>query len=160
MVEKAQLINVGRDLRVVDGLERTNDIRGQLLQFLRRDRRARRGRHRGRPGRAVERRLIACLCPRLVHCLTLASSPAVPQAKKSCALISASASASTSALVLYMAKEARQVAVTPSRCISGWAQWWPARTATPERSIMVEMSCGCRPSMPKATMAPLSAAVP
>src|SRR5437868_11736781 len=34
--------------------------------------------------------------------------------KKSRALISASARASTSALVLYMANEARQVAVTPS----------------------------------------------
>ena len=81
-------------------------------------------------------------------------------AKKSCALISASASASTSALVLYMANEARHVAVTPSRSISGCAQWWPARTATPERSMMVEMSCGCSPSMLKETMAPLSLALP
>src|SRR5581483_5778251 len=54
--------------------------------------------------------------------------------KKSCALISASASASTSPLVLYMANEARHVAVTPRRSISGWAQWCPARTATPDRS--------------------------
>ena len=26
------------------------------------------------------------------------------------------------------------VAETPSRAISGWVQWWPARTATPSQS--------------------------
>ncbi|AKO96661.1 hypothetical protein MALG_01476 [Marinovum algicola DG 898] len=36
-----------------------------------------------------------------------------PQAKRSCASSSASISASTSASVLYMPNEARQVAVTP-----------------------------------------------
>ena len=75
-------------------------------------------------------------------------------------LISASTSASTSACVLYMANDARHVAVTPRRSISGCAQWWPARTATPERSMMVEMSCGCRPSIVNETIAPLPGAVP
>src|SRR5262245_27666190 len=43
-------------------------------------------------------------------------------AKNSRAFTSASASASTSAFVLYIANEARQVAVTPRRSISGIAQ--------------------------------------
>ncbi len=57
---------------------------------------------------------------------------------------SASARASTSSGVLYRAKEARQVEVTPKRASSGLAQWVPARTATPERSIIVATSCGMR----------------
>src|SRR5690606_19560812 len=40
----------------------------------------------------------------------------------SCTLRSASTSASTSARVLYMAKDARAVAETPKRSMSGWAQ--------------------------------------
>ena len=66
--------------------------------------------------------------------------------------IRASARTSTSARVLYMAKEARQVAVTPKRCSSGWVQWVPARTATPARSITVATSWACAPSMLKETM--------
>src|SRR5262249_58748600 len=54
-----------------------------------------------------------------------ASEHRPPHAKKSCALISASTRALTSALVLYMANEALHVAATPSRSIRGWAQWWP-----------------------------------
>src|SRR5579871_6023923 len=69
-----------------------------------------------------------------------------PQAKKLCALCKASASRSTSSKVLYMPKEARQVAVVPKRASSGCAQWVPARTATPSRSMIVEMSCGWAPS--------------
>ena len=45
------------------------------------------------------------------------------QAKKSCALMRASARASTSAFVLYIPNDARHVAVTPSRSINGCAQW-------------------------------------
>ena len=48
-----------------------------------------------------------------------------------------SAKRSRSSLVLYIAIDARTVATTPKRCISGWAQWWPARTATPLRSSTV-----------------------
>src|ERR1700704_3571328 len=55
-----------------------------------------------------------------------------------------------------MPKLARAVAGTPSRCISTWAQWWPARTATPWRSRISEMSCACTPSRSKETMPPRS----
>src|SRR5687768_1910616 len=40
---------------------------------------------------------------------------------------SPSTRASASAVVLYAANDARAVAPTPRRRISGWAQWWPAR---------------------------------
>ena len=39
-------------------------------------------------------------------------------------------------------------------------QWVPARTATPERSMMVATSCGCAPFISKETIAPFSRAVP
>jgi hypothetical protein len=155
LVDQPQLVDVGGNLGVVHGLQGRDDVGGELLQLLRRDRRA--GRRR-----RTHRLLYLGVHGQLHSLLPL---PACGERvgihpKKSRALISASASASTSALVLYMANDARQVAVTPRRSISGWAQWWPARTATPERSMMVEMSCGCRPSMPNETMAPLSFAVP
>ena len=40
---------------------------------------------------------------------------------------------------------------TPSRSISGWAQWWPARTATPWRSRISETSWAWTPSSSKET---------
>ena len=173
LVDQSQLVDVGRDLGVVDGLERGDDVGRQLLQLLGRDRRAGTG---GLTGAARLRQSAVLLSiassarrvmpakagthATLAPISALAWIPAfaamTPHAKNSRALISASASASTSALVLYIANDARHVAVTPSRSISGWAQWWPARTATPERSMMVEMSCGCRPSMLNETIAPLS----
>ncbi len=39
--------------------------------------------------------------------------------------------------MLYIANEARQVAVKPNRDNNGITQWVPARTATPERSMIV-----------------------
>ena len=42
--------------------------------------------------------------------------------------------------------DARAVAATPRPRISGWAQWWPARTQTPSRSSTSAMSCGWMPS--------------
>ena len=59
-----------------------------------------------------------------------------------------------------MAKDARQVAVTPKRCSNGCVQWVPARTATPARSITVATSWAWAPSMLKETMAPLFLALP
>ena len=59
-----------------------------------------------------------------------------------------------------MAKEARQLAVTPKRASNGITQWVPARTATPERSMMVATSCGCAPFISKETIGPLSLALP
>jgi hypothetical protein len=55
----------------------------------------------------------------------------VAQLKKLRALASALTNASASSRVLYRAKEARALDVTPNRFISGSAQWVPARTATP-----------------------------
>ena len=52
------------------------------------------------------------------------------------------------------------MAVTPKRFSSGMAQWVPARTATPERSMMVATSCGCAPFISKETIAPFSFAWP
>src|SRR5262249_59504818 len=65
----------------------------------------------------------------------------VAHAKKSCALPRAWTRLSTSLRVLYMAKEARQVAVTPKRASSGMTQWGPARTPPPERSEKVGTAC-------------------
>jgi hypothetical protein len=75
-------------------------------------------------------------------------------------LIKAVARLSTSALVLYIAKDARQVAETPKRANSGMVQCVPARTALPERSITVATSCGCAPLSSKEMIGPLSLAVP
>ena len=43
---------------------------------------------------------------------------------------------------LWAQIEARAVAGTPKRSISGWAQWWPVRTATPSWSRIVPTSWG------------------
>src|SRR5690606_19939813 len=51
-------------------------------------------------------------------------------------------SAATSSSSLYNPKLARAVAGTPRRSIKGWAQWWPARIATFSSSNMVPRSCG------------------
>ena len=48
-VDQAELVDVGRDLGVVDGLQRRNDVLRQPIQFLRRDGRA--GRVRAAPTR-------------------------------------------------------------------------------------------------------------
>ena len=46
------------------------------------------------------------------------------------------------------------MAPTPSRRMSGWAQWWPARTQTPWRPRISATSCGWTPSSAKETSAP------
>src|SRR5659263_37137 len=84
----------------------------------------------------------------------------VGHAKNSCALTREAASTSTSSLVLYIANEARHVAVSPKRASNGITQWVPARTATPARSMMVATSCGCAPLISKETIGPLSGAFP
>ena len=48
----------------------------------------------------------------------------------------------------------------PNFCISGCAQWWPERTATPSRSRSVARSCACAPSTKKLTTAAFAGAVP
>src|ERR1700751_3101036 len=84
----------------------------------------------------------------------------VGHANKSRALISASARWSTSSRLLYIANEARQVAVTLNRSKSGITQWVPARTATPWRSITVATSWGWAPFISKEITGPLLLAVP
>ena len=51
-----------------------------------------------------------------------------------------------SAACCRRANEARAVAGTPKRSITGCAQWWPVRIATPSWSRIVPMSCGWTPS--------------
>ena len=62
--------------------------------------------------------------------------------------------ASTSSRVLCTAKDARDVAPTPRRRMSGCAQWCPARTQTPWRPRISATSCGWMPSSAKETSAP------
>ena len=63
--------------------------------------------------------------------VALLASSMIVHPKNFRAFSSASARTSTSARVLYMPNDARQVEVTPKRFNSGCAQWVPARTATP-----------------------------
>ena len=49
---------------------------------------------------------------------------------------------------------------TPKRDSSGWAQWVPARTATPERSITVATSWACAPFISKENKRALARRVP
>src|SRR3954449_340809 len=57
-----------------------------------------------------------------------------------------SISRSASSRVEWTAKDARVVAGTPRRRISGWAQWCPARTQPPRRPRISAASCGWMPS--------------
>ena len=43
------------------------------------------------------------------------------------------------------------MAGTPKNSITGIAQWWPVRIATPSLSRIVPRSCGCTPSSVKET---------
>ena len=52
------------------------------------------------------------------------------------------------------------MAVTPKRANSGITQWVPARTAMPERSMMVATSCGWAPFISNETIGPLSSGAP
>src|SRR4051812_30035511 len=61
---------------------------------------------------------------------------------------SASTSLSTSSVLLWMANDARVVAGMPSRRMSGWAQWCPARTHTPWRAVISATSWGWTPARP------------
>src|SRR5690606_13237574 len=122
-VDQAQFVDVGRDFRIVDRLQRADDIVGKPRQLFGRNRRGRSS-------------LPVALHPGLRHVFVHHHHP-----KNVRAFSSASTSASTSALVLYMANEARHVEVTPNLFSSGWAQCVPARTATPERSMTIDTSC-------------------
>src|SRR5262249_38180700 len=141
LVDQSELVDVGRDFRVIDGLERRDDIVGQLAEVVGRARR-RRDFEVGTNARLGSYGLRV-----FTHANTL------------CALIKAFARTSTSSRVLYMPNEARQVAVRPYRASSGITQCVPARTATPARSITVATSCGCAPFISNDTIAPLSFAL-
>ena len=62
------------------------------------------------------------------------------QASMGAILASAATKASISALVLYIASDARTVPSIPRVSISGWAQWWPVRTSTPRWSSSTPVS--------------------
>src|SRR6185295_2388189 len=78
----------------------------------------------------------------------------VHQANTSRTLSSPSIRRSTSSRVECTANDARLVADTPSRRISGCAQWWPARTQTPSRPRISATSCGWMPSSANAATLP------
>jgi len=59
-----------------------------------------------------------------------------------------------------IAKLARAVLSQLNRCISGSAQWWPARTAIPWRSSSVATSCACALSKMNEITPPRSCAWP
>src|SRR5262249_11781138 len=149
-VDQPELVDIGGNLRIIDGLERGDDVVGEPRQLAFRQRRGRRGAGAGR-GRSGGR--WACCLPRKFVRL-------VSGANRPCAMTRACASPSASARVLERPNEARQVAVTPKRASSGITQWVPARTATPARSMMVATSWGCAPLSSKETMGPLSLVVP
>src|SRR6185437_13294400 len=109
-VDQSQLVDVDRDLRVID--------RFQLLDHG--------------VGQPIELRLVQG-GGRLVGRFD-GGAQIVHHEKKLSALRRAAAKASASSMVLYRAKEARALEVTPKRRIRGSAQWVPARTATPYRS--------------------------
>src|ERR1051326_6154983 len=143
-VDQPELVNVGRNFRIVDRLDRGNDVIGQPRHLIRRN--------VGRP--------LACVHSDGRSAFRRGLVGVVNHVKKSRAFNSACASTSTSSRVLYMANEARQVAVTPNRANSGMTQWVPARTATPARSITVATSCGWAPFISNDTIGPLPLAVP
>src|SRR5690606_22365035 len=144
-VDQAELVDIGGNLRIVDGFQRRHDVVRKPRQLILRDRRL--DRRDIRPAAETAGRRIACVFHR--------HPPKNVRARSS-----ASARASTSANVLYMANEARQVEVTPNRLSSGCAQCVPARTATPARSITIETSCAWMPRSSNETIAPLLGAAP
>jgi hypothetical protein len=127
LVDQAEFVDVGGDFRIVDRLQRRDDVVGQPRQFV--------GREWPRP------KPYPCAATSISRrCSRLDSVIHDPHPKNLRAFSSASAKASTSALVLYMPNDALHVEVTPKRFNSGWAQCVPARTATPWRSITIETS--------------------
>src|SRR5690606_21891052 len=96
----------------------------------------------------LERRLRRAPVPRsLVVLEDLLAIEVVHQSPNtSRTLLSASTRRSTSSVVECSEKLARDVAVTPSRRMSGCAQWWPARMQTPWRPRISATSCGWTPA--------------
>ena len=115
-VDEAELVDVGRDLRIVDGLQRGDDVGASAAPAPPAGWRA------AATGVAVDRRsldpaavaAVPELGPRGLQLFELPHRSHRDLKRTSRARLgSASTSASTSALVLYMANEARHVAVTP-----------------------------------------------
>src|SRR5690606_13680158 len=142
LINKSKFVDVHGDLGIVDRLEGGHHVVGETVEFLLRDG-AGLGTRQRRP--AFRRLRLVARASRHVQYVSLRHGT-LPHPKNVAALRSASASRSTSSRVLYMPNDARQVAVTPNLAISGSQHWVPARTATPDRSMIVEMSCGCAPS--------------
>src|SRR6476646_1779930 len=115
-VDQAKLIDVDRDLGIEHGLQRRHEVVLELVVLGR-------GRGCGLRGGLSLRRRLRVNSPLLVPLNLFTHFRLSPQANISCALCSASTSRSTSSSVLYMAKEARAVEVTPYRAKRGSAQW-------------------------------------
>ena len=124
LVDQTEFVNVGWDLGIVDGFQRRDDVGGE--------------RSISSGGNAAPLVVAGALASAKSVVLAgavsvaavatsktsrLVSSIAVTfHANKSCALVKLATRASTSSSVLYIANEARHVAVTPSRSIKGCAQ--------------------------------------
>src|SRR5215217_7116911 len=155
VVDQPELVDVDRDFRVVDRLERVDDGRLEVaagpalpllllageeagkIVALALELRS----HTGARRRSDVRHFFRLDLALLVHHPKIRFTCSIPRTK-----------ASMSELSLCAAKLARAVASTPSQRIKGCAQWWPARTATPASSNMVAVSCACTPSTLKLTI--------
>ena len=145
-VDQAELVDVGRDFRIVDGLERGDDIVGHPLDFIRRDGGA------GAVGMARSAVGIghgwASVTER--HSAQPEATPAAFR-KASARRVD----------FLERIVEAEGGAAGRGHAIAGeerLAQWVPARTATPWRSITVATSWAWAPFISKAMIAPLPGA--
>src|SRR4029077_7981365 len=99
LVDETQFVDVSRNFRVINRLERGNDIVSELVELIR-------GHCRRADDGGIFRRLLGGR-------RGFGFGRVVGHAKNSCALTREAASVSTSSLVLYMPNDARQVAVRP-----------------------------------------------
>ena len=161
VVDQPELVDVDRDFGVVDRLQRLDD--GRLEVAARRRPPALRllageeageivalaleasRRHAGARRRRSPRRL-----PRSRSC--------VPRSSENPLHLLDPAHQRLDVRAVAVRREARARGRRRRRAsrISGCAQWWPARTATPASSNMVAVSCGCTPSTLKLTIPALS----
>src|SRR5271169_1270187 len=148
LVDQAEFVDIGRNFRIEHRLQRRDDFAGQPLGLLRRQRRM--GFH------ILDFKILDFK----ILDFKILGFRGVGHANSSRAFISACARWSTSSFVLYIANEARQVAVTLNRSKSGITQWVPARTAMPWRSITVATSWGWAPFISNEITGPLCFAVP
>ena len=102
LVDQAELEDVDRDLRIVDGLERFNDLVVEL----------------------VDPAPVVCVSVSVASLMVVCSLSLIATVhfNMRCATCSASISASTSERLLYIANDARAVPGTSKCCMTGMAQ--------------------------------------